>query len=72
VRPPLREALAPTGVAALSAALLAGVVLLARPAQAVSFAHEHTTFVVGASLLGVAALALSAAMTLLILRGPRR
>lgn len=70
--PPLREALAPTGVAALSAALLAGVLLLARPAQAVSYAQEHTTFVVGAALLGAAALALSAALTLLVLRGPRR
>jgi membrane-associated phospholipid phosphatase len=70
--PPVREALAPTGVAALSAALLGGVVLVARPGQVVAYAQQHTTFVVGAGLLGAAALALAAALTLLVLRGPRR
>jgi membrane-associated phospholipid phosphatase len=69
--PPLGQALAPTGVAALSATLLAGVVFLARPEQVVEFAHDHTAFIVGAGAIGAAALALAAALTLLVLRGPR-
>jgi membrane-associated phospholipid phosphatase len=70
-RPAVREALAPAGLASLSAALLGGVVLLARPAQVIDFAGEHTAFVAGAALLGAAALGLSAGLSLLLLRAPR-
>jgi membrane-associated phospholipid phosphatase len=66
--PPLRETLAPVGVTALSVALLAGVVLLARPEQVVAYAQEHTLFVVGAGTLATVALALAAALTVLTRR----
>ncbi|MBB4664745.1 phosphatase PAP2 family protein [Conexibacter arvalis] len=69
---PLREVLAPAGVTAASAALLAAMVLLARPRQTLDYAAEHTTFVVGAGALAVAALALAVALGLLLLRAPRR
>jgi membrane-associated phospholipid phosphatase len=71
-RPPLREALAPSGVTAACAVLLAAMVLIARPAQVVSYAQEHTAFVVGAAALAVVALTLAAGLSLLTLRAPRR
>ncbi|MDO8184712.1 phosphatase PAP2 family protein [Conexibacter sp. JD483] len=70
--PPLREALAPSGVTAACAALLAAMVLIARPAQVVAYAQEHTAFVVGAGALAVVALTLAAGLSLLTLRAPRR
>lgn len=70
--PPLREVLAPVGISATCAALLVGVVLLARPEQVVSYAHEHTAFVAGAAALAAAALALAAGVSLLVVRSPRR
>lgn len=70
--PAVGAALAPTGAAAAAALLLAGAVLLARPAQVVGFAQQHTTFVVGAGLLGAAALGLAAALTVLVARVARR
>lgn len=70
--PPLREALAPAGVAAAGATLLASVVLIARPQQVVDYAQAHTAFVVGAAVLAAAALVLAAGVSLLVLRAPRR
>ena len=66
--PPLREALAPSGVTAVCGALLSAMVLLARPAQVVAYAQEHTAFVVGAGALAVVALTLAAGLSLLTRR----
>jgi membrane-associated phospholipid phosphatase len=62
--PPLREALAPSGAAAACGALSAAMLLLARPAQVVAYADEHTAFVFGAGALAVVALALAAGLSL--------
>ncbi|ADB52222.1 phosphatase PAP2 family protein [Conexibacter woesei] len=70
-RPSVREALAPAAIATACASLLAGVVLLARPDQVVSYAQTHTTFVIGAAALAAAALMLAAGVSLLLLRAPR-
>lgn len=71
-QPPLREALAPAGVTAASAALLAAMVLLARPVQVVEYAEAHTLFVICAGMLATLALALAAGLSLLTLRAPQR
>lgn len=71
-QPPLREALAPAGVTAASAALLAAMLLLARPAQVVDYAEDHTLFVICAGLLATVALTLAAGLSLLTLRTPQR
>jgi len=71
-RPPLRDVLAPPAVTALSGALLAAMVVLARPGDVLGFATDHTTFVVGAGALAVAALALASGFGLLLLTAPRR
>lgn len=70
-RPSVREALAPAAIATACASLLAGVVLLARPDQVVTYAKTHTTFVIGAAALAAAALTLAAGVSLLLLRAPR-
>jgi len=70
-RPALREQLAPAGVTATGGALLAAMVLLARPRQTLDYAAEHTAFVAGAGALAVAALALAVGLGVL-LRAPRR
>src|SRR5947209_8954412 len=46
-RIPLREALAPPGMALLVALGLAGVVALARPHEIVGYIHQHHAFVLG-------------------------
>lgn len=71
-QPPLREALAPAGVTAASAALLSAMLLLARPVQVVEYAEDHTLFVICAGMLATVALALSAGLSLLTLRAPQR
>ncbi|HST43306.1 MAG TPA: phosphatase PAP2 family protein [Conexibacter sp.] len=67
-QPPLRETLAPAGVAAACGALLAAMLLLARPAQVVAYAEAHTQFVFGAGALATVALALAAAFSVLTRR----
>lgn len=71
-RRPLREALAPAGVTAACGLLLAAMVALARPADTLDYAADHTVFVVGAGALAVAALALATGFGLLLLRARRR
>lgn len=71
-RRPLRELLGPAGVTAASGALLAAMVVLARPGEALAFAEDHTTFVAGAGALAVTALALASGFGLLLLRARRR
>lgn len=66
--PPLREQLAPAGVTAVSAALLASAVLIARPQQVIDYAQQHTFFVVGAGALATVALALAAGLSVLTRR----
>ncbi|HEY4279472.1 MAG TPA: phosphatase PAP2 family protein [Conexibacter sp.] len=65
---PLRAALAPPVVTTVSAGLVALLVLLARPAQVVSYAQEHTAFVLGAGMIAAAALALAAGVSTLLRR----
>jgi len=63
----VREALAPSALAALGALACAGAVALARPASTLAYAHAHTAFVAGAA--GIAALgAALAAMLAVALR----
>jgi len=69
--PRVIEALAPTVVAAVAALGLLALVLLARPQQVVDYAQEHSTFVVGAGVIGTLALAIAAAFAL-VLRNSRR
>src|SRR5207237_5193190 len=63
----VREALAPSALAALGALACAGAVALARPASTLAYAHAHPAFVAGAA--GIAALgAALAAMLAVALR----
>jgi membrane-associated phospholipid phosphatase len=64
----LRAVLGPPAVTTLSAALVALAVLLARPAQVLCYATDHTAFVLGAGMLAAAALALAAGVSTLLRR----
>ncbi|MDO8212681.1 phosphatase PAP2 family protein [Conexibacter sp. CPCC 206217] len=70
--PLVGEALAPVGVTVVSVALLATMLLLARPDQVTDYAEQHTLFVIGAGALGAVALTLAAGLSLLTLRTSRR
>lgn len=55
----IQRTLAPTGAGIVGALAIAGLVLLARPAQVIAYAQDHTAFVVGA--LAIAALGMALA-----------
>ena len=62
----LRSALTPPAVGCALAATLAGVVLLVRPHQLLSYARIHPAFVIGAAAIG--AMALLVATTVMLVR----
>lgn len=67
-RATLGEALGPPSAALLGAIALAGLVLIARPHQVVSYAHLHKTFVIGAAGIGALGLALATGVMLTLRR----
>jgi membrane-associated phospholipid phosphatase len=60
----VREALAPSALAAVGALACAGAVALARPGSTLAYAQEHTAFVAGAA--GIAALGATLAAVLAV------
>jgi membrane-associated phospholipid phosphatase len=66
----LRAALTPPAGAVIGAAVLAGLVALARPHAVIAFAHAHKTFVLGAVGIAALALALLTAVMLGVAKGP--
>lgn len=68
----LRQALAPAaGLVALTG-LLAIVIAASRPEAVITYAREHTTFVLGAGVIGALGLALAAGFALTLRRSPSR
>jgi membrane-associated phospholipid phosphatase len=67
-RTPVSEALGPPAAALLAAIVLAGVVVLARPHEVVSYARTHEAFTIGAPIIGVVALALATGLMLVVRR----
>lgn len=62
------EALAPVGLMAAAAAVLVGLIVLARPHEVVSYVSEHHTFVIGAGGIGVLGMLLASGLTLMLRR----
>lgn len=60
----VRDALAPQAALVAGALALAGLLALARPHQVVSYARGHELFVLGAAVIGAAALSVASAITL--------
>jgi membrane-associated phospholipid phosphatase len=67
-RPSLAEALGPPALALLGAAVLVGLVVIARPHAVVAYARAHTAFVVGAASIAAAALAIATGVMLAVRR----
>jgi membrane-associated phospholipid phosphatase len=65
-----REALLPPVLAVGTAVLLAGLVALIRPHAVVTYAQQHTAFVVGAAAIGVLGLAIATGLVLVLRREP--
>jgi membrane-associated phospholipid phosphatase len=63
-----REALGPPAAAALGAIALVGLVALARPHEVVTYAREHSAFVVGAAAIAALGLALATGLMLTLRR----
>jgi membrane-associated phospholipid phosphatase len=63
------EALAPAIAMLLGCALLAGLILLARPHAVLTYAHLHRTFVIGAGGIAVVGMALASGLMLTLRRG---
>lgn len=61
--------LPPAGLVALTV-VLAGVVAASRPDAVVAYAREHTTFVLGAGVIGALGLGLAAGLALTLRRAP--
>jgi membrane-associated phospholipid phosphatase len=68
----LVEALAPAGGLVALTALLALVVAASRPEAVTAYAREHTTFVLGAGVIGALGLGLAAGLALTLRRSPSR
>jgi len=68
VRLSFLDTLGPPAVALAGAALLALVVVFARPHEVVSYARLHHAFVVGAAAIGVAAMAVATGVALVLRR----
>jgi len=66
--PSLRDALAPPAVALTGAVALAALVAIARPHQVAAYARAHEAFMLGASVIGAAALALATGVMLALRR----
>jgi membrane-associated phospholipid phosphatase len=64
----LGQALAPTAVAGALAGLAVVAVVALRPAQALAYAHAHTSFVLGAATVAAAGGALAAGLALALRR----
>jgi membrane-associated phospholipid phosphatase len=64
----VRDALRPSAAAVLAALSLAGLIALARPHAVVSYAHSHTTFVIGACAIAALGLALATGVMLALRR----
>jgi membrane-associated phospholipid phosphatase len=62
------EALAPAAVVLIGAFVCAGLIVLARPHEAVSYVRAHEAFVVGAVAIGAVGLALASGLTLILRR----
>ena len=60
----VREALGPPSTALLVALGLAAVVVIARPEEVANYARAHEAFVIGASAIGAAGLALATGLML--------
>lgn len=74
VKPPVRratpvwQALAPVAGLVLAGLVLGGLVALARPEAVLSYAREHTIFMVGAATIGALGLSLAAGLTVALRR----
>jgi membrane-associated phospholipid phosphatase len=64
IRISVGETLAPPGLALLVGLCLAGLVVLVRPHEVVSYARAHQAFVVGAAAIGVLGLVVATAVSL--------
>jgi membrane-associated phospholipid phosphatase len=62
------EALAPVALLVGMAAVLLGLVLLARPHEVISYVREHEAFVVGACSIGVLGMMLASGLSLMLRR----
>ncbi|HTU96305.1 MAG TPA: phosphatase PAP2 family protein [Solirubrobacteraceae bacterium] len=62
------EALAPVGVLAALACVLAGLILLARPHEVLSYVRDHQAFVIGAGGIGALGTLLASGLTLMLRR----
>jgi membrane-associated phospholipid phosphatase len=62
----LADALGPPAVLAVGAGLLAALILLARPHQVLTYADNHTWFVVGAIVIAVLGFSLASGLTLML------
>ncbi|MBV9049961.1 MAG: phosphatase PAP2 family protein [Solirubrobacterales bacterium] len=67
-RQSVREALGPPAVALAAAVALAGLILLARPHEVVSYARVHEAFIVGAAAIGAIGLTLVTGLMLALRR----
>lgn len=68
----LGRAVAPAGLMGLTGIAVATGLVLARPAVVTQYAREHTTFVIGAGLLALVALALAAGLSVALTTGSAR
>jgi membrane-associated phospholipid phosphatase len=62
------EALAPVGVLAAVACFLAGLIVVARPHEVLTYLRGHETFVIGAGTIGVLGMLLASGLTLMLRR----
>ena len=62
----LREALGPPAVLVAAAALLAGLIALARPHAVLAYAHAHEAFVLGAAVIAVLSFTLASGLMLML------
>jgi membrane-associated phospholipid phosphatase len=62
------EALAPVGVMAAVAAVLIGLIVVARPHEVIAYARDHEAFVLGASTIGALGMLLASGLTLMLRR----
>jgi membrane-associated phospholipid phosphatase len=62
------QALAPVGLMAAVAAVLLGLIVLARPHEVLSYVSEHRTFVIGAGGIGFLGMVLASGLTLMLRR----
>jgi membrane-associated phospholipid phosphatase len=63
------EALTPAAVLLLASAILAGLILLARPHAVLDYTRAHETFVIGAAAIAAVGLTLASGLMLLLRRG---